>query len=268
MRSILVLVIAFGLLSSNRALADDETLSSFYEIAKQNCHDIACIRMEMDRINNEILRLLTERTAYVKRAGDLKSRTTKIADDRQRVADQEKKIINKSIELGLPIEVSVPAFRAIMETSIKFQQGYIDQLTPVFIAQEDLSMNEYYETRTKGVLEQALEKGCSQVLCGRIKIKDGALKEVYHWFQTLKNRKKELLDAFSHEGVWLESVFLEHAKDGNYLIYYTRQNDLETVYAILGQLGLPIRLFHVECWKKCCEECIVLEPLFDLQRTN
>ncbi|MCA6599396.1 MAG: chorismate mutase [Pseudanabaena sp. M57BS1SP1A06MG] len=83
----------------------------------------------MDRINMEILRLLTERTAYVKRAGDLKSQTTKIADDRARVADQENKIIDKSIELELPLEISVPAFRAIMETSIKFQQAYIDQLT-------------------------------------------------------------------------------------------------------------------------------------------
>ncbi len=82
----------------------------------------------MDRINNGILELLTERTAYVKRAGDLKSRTTKIADDRQRVADQERKIIDKSIELGLPIEISLPAFRAIMETSMQFQQGYIDHL--------------------------------------------------------------------------------------------------------------------------------------------
>lgn len=81
----------------------------------------------MDRINNEILELLTERTAYVQRAGDLKSRTSKIADDRQRVADQEEKIINKSRELELPVEISVPAFRVIMETSIQFQQGYIDQ---------------------------------------------------------------------------------------------------------------------------------------------
>jgi chorismate mutase len=127
-RSIFLLLIAFALLNSNRTFAEDATLSSYYEIAKQNCYDIASIRVEMDRINNEILELLTERTAYVQCAGDLKSRTNKIADDRQRVADQEQKIINKSRELELPIEISVPAFRAIMETSIKFQQGYIDQL--------------------------------------------------------------------------------------------------------------------------------------------
>ena len=128
MRSFFILVIALASLSSNFVFSDEDTLSSFYEIAKQNCHDISSIRAEMDRINNEILSLLTERTAYVKRAGDLKSRTTKIADDRQRVADQEKKIIDKSKELELPIEISIPAFRVIMETSIKFQQGYIDQL--------------------------------------------------------------------------------------------------------------------------------------------
>lgn len=127
-KSIFLSLIAFTLLNSNRTFAEDATLSSYYEIAKQNCNDIASIRIEMDRINNEILELLTERTAYVLRAGDLKSRTSKIADDRQRVADQETKIINKSKELELPVEISVPAFQVIMENSIRFQQGYIDQL--------------------------------------------------------------------------------------------------------------------------------------------
>lgn len=130
MKSFYVLIVMFAFLSGNNAFSEEKTLSSFYEVAKENCHDIASIRTEMDRINNEILRLLTERTAYVKRSGDLKSRTTRIADDRQRVADQEKKIIDKSIELELPTEISVPAFRVIMETSIKFQQECIDQLAP------------------------------------------------------------------------------------------------------------------------------------------
>lgn len=129
-------------------------------------------------------------------------------------------------------------------------------------------MDTYYPERTKGVLEQVQEKGSSQVLCGRIKIKEGALPEVYQWFDTLNTRKNELIYAFAHEGVWLESVFLEKAEDGNYLIYYTRQDDLEKVYAVLAQMNLPIRLFHVECWKNCCEECTVLTPLFDLQRKD
>ncbi len=113
----------------NVLLCAENDLNHYYEIAKQNCQDISSIRKEMDRINYDVLKLLTERTAYVKRAGDLKSKTTKVADDRQRVADQERKILDKSLELGLPLEISLPAFKAIMETSIQFQQKYIDQLS-------------------------------------------------------------------------------------------------------------------------------------------
>ena len=128
MRALLMLV-AVAAVHSNAVVADEGTLHSFYEAAKESCHDIAAIRTEMDRINDQILRLLAERTAYVKRAGDLKSLTTRIADDRQRVADQEKNITARSIELGLPVEISIPAFRAIMKSSIQFQQNYIDQRT-------------------------------------------------------------------------------------------------------------------------------------------
>lgn len=129
MRTIFILLSILSLTNNHLAFSEEEKLSFFYEIAKETCHDINSIRIEMDRINNEILERLTERTAYVKRAGDLKSKMTKIADDRQRVADQEKKIIDKSTELELPTEISLPAFRLIMENSIKFQQEYIDQLT-------------------------------------------------------------------------------------------------------------------------------------------
>lgn len=82
----------------------------------------------MNRINNQILELLAERTAYVKRAGDLKAHTIKIAEDRKRVAEQEALIVAKSEELGVPVEVSIPAFRAIVEESIKYQQKYLDEL--------------------------------------------------------------------------------------------------------------------------------------------
>lgn len=128
MKLVLILTSVVFIVSGNVLFCNEKDLGHYYEIAKQNCQDISCIRKEIDRINNDILLLLTERTAYVKRAGDLKSKTTKIADDRQRVAEQEKKILNKSIELGLPQEISLPTFKAILETSIQFQQDYIDHL--------------------------------------------------------------------------------------------------------------------------------------------
>jgi L-rhamnose mutarotase len=131
-------------------------------------------------------------------------------------------------------------------------------------AQAESVLKEYYPSRTKTVLDQALEKNSRQILCGRIKIKEGMLDEVRQWFQTLNERKVELLEAFAAEGVELESVFLDAER--SFLIYYMRQEDLAKVYETLAKLQLPVRLFHVECWKKYCDECIVLEPLFDLKR--
>ena len=124
------------LLALAGAASGGETLSSHYQRVKEECHDLSCIRSEMDRINNQILELLAERTAYVKRAGDLKSKTTRIADDRQRVLDQESKIKARSLELELPLEISLPAFRLIMENSIEFQQGYIDLLSGLGCSRE------------------------------------------------------------------------------------------------------------------------------------
>lgn len=131
MKFIFIIAFTLNLISVNFLFSEESNLSDYYEIAKQTCHDISAIRTEMDRINHEILKLLTERTAYVIRAGDLKSKTTKIADDRQRVADQERKILEKSIELGLPLEICLPAFKMIMELSIQFQQQHIDHLSDV-----------------------------------------------------------------------------------------------------------------------------------------
>lgn len=121
---------AFFLAFASISFGAEQTVDDYYEIAKENCLDILSLRIEMDRINHDILRLLAERTAYVKRAGDLKSKGTRIADDRQRVAEQEKQIVIKSLELGIPLEISIPAFEAIVETSILFQQQYIDHLPP------------------------------------------------------------------------------------------------------------------------------------------
>lgn len=150
-----------------------------------------------------------------------------------------------------------------MKLTVKLLMLIVFCKIPVFGEQE---MTGYYATRTKGVVAQALELNSRHVLCGRIKIKKGCLNEVRDWFATLNNNKEELLKAFALEGVWIESVFLEHTPEGDFLVYYMRQDDIEKAFENLAKFGLPTRLFHVECWKKYCEECIILEPIFDLKR--
>lgn len=120
-------LLAVAICSTFSLMAENNSLSSHYEIAKEQCHDISCIRREIDQINEEILKLLAKRTAYVKRAGDLKLQTTRIAQDLLRVAIQEQKIIERSIELEVPLEISISTFRAIVDNSVLFQQSYIDK---------------------------------------------------------------------------------------------------------------------------------------------
>ena len=103
-------------------------LDSIYIQTQQECQDLACVRAHIDKINSDLLKLLTVRTAFVRRAGDLKSQTTQLADDQQRVLAQEKNIKAQSVLLGLPVEISVPAFRALVEASTAYEQKYINNL--------------------------------------------------------------------------------------------------------------------------------------------
>lgn len=121
------IVISFFILT-NFALgaAEEQDLNAYYQIAKHTCQDIPAVRKEIDRINNAILKLITERTAYVQRIGDLKARATGVAHDAQRVKDQEKGLICRSNELKLPLEISIPIFKTIVEVSTEFQQKYIN----------------------------------------------------------------------------------------------------------------------------------------------
>lgn len=118
-------ILLISLFLSSCTSFKEKNIIDYYEISKK-CGDIACIRNEIDEINFEILQLLTKRTAYVKRAGDIKYALKKIADDKDRVSQQEEKIIHESNRLGLPVEISVSAFREIVQNSIKFEQKYID----------------------------------------------------------------------------------------------------------------------------------------------
>ena len=66
MRVKICILMAGFLVVSNASFAKEETLSDYYGKAKEECHDLSCIRKEIDQINEGILRLLTKRTAYTR----------------------------------------------------------------------------------------------------------------------------------------------------------------------------------------------------------
>ena len=65
----------------------------------------------------------------------------------------------------------------------------------------------------------------SEVICKRLKIRDGSVEAVREWARTIAARRGEALATLRNESVQLESVFLEHGTDGDYLVYYMRGQD-------------------------------------------
>ncbi len=123
-------------ISLSHAGQSNECVSQYYSQAKMKCQDIPCIRKEMDRINDHILLLLAERTAFALRAGDLKLAAARKAglklsqtraDDEKRRKQQAENIEKRSYELGLPSSLSRPVFEEIMINTVRFQQDYIDR---------------------------------------------------------------------------------------------------------------------------------------------
>lgn len=91
-----------------------------------------------------------------------------------------------------------------------------------------------------------------ETICVRIKIKDGMVKSVREWFQTLKERSDETLESMKNEKVFIESVFLDHQSDENVsLIYYIKAKNLSYAKKIAEKSRLEIDKYHSECKKKC-----------------
>lgn len=117
---VLIVLLLFGFPAFS-----DQNMQEIYQDQAKKCTELKCIRAEIDQINDAILKLLVQRTAYVQRAGDLKLKT-KIANDQKRVDEQLKLILSKSEKLGLPKEVASAVFQALIQKSIQFEQEYIN----------------------------------------------------------------------------------------------------------------------------------------------
>lgn len=105
--------------------AESKTVDYYYNRNATKCSDINCIRTNIDELNDKIIEYIAIRTAYVKRAGDIKQKIGK-ADDRKRVDDQLISIKEKSSKLLIPDNITLNVFRELIENSIEYEQKYID----------------------------------------------------------------------------------------------------------------------------------------------
>ncbi len=102
-----------------------------------------------------------------------------------------------------------------------------------------------------------------EVACYRIKLNPGADPLVRDWSKRLNDEMPELKKLLRNEGMDVESVFLEKATDGDYLIYYVRSGDLKKTWAVAQASQHPIDIFHRKIMGQVCGDSVKLECLLD-----
>lgn len=106
------------------------------------------------------------------------------------------------------------------------------------------------------------------VSCFRVKVKPGSLEAVREWARTIDARREEALATLRDERVDVESVFLESAPDGDFLIYYMRGHDLAASRGVAAASKHPIDEYHRDVLRRHVEKSSALELLIDLESTE
>lgn len=103
----------------------------------------------------------------------------------------------------------------------------------------------------------------TETVCARIRLKDGSLSRVDDWAAEMNSRKPEVLATLKAEGVNLESVFLERASDGDFLIYFMRADDLDQAARVAAGSDSEVDVIHRAFKSATFESRELLRPLID-----
>ncbi len=104
----------------------------------------------------------------------------------------------------------------------------------------------------------------SEVICSRIKLKAGSIPKVREWAQVMHERRQEALSTLEAEGVLEESVFLDHAPDGDYLVIFMRATNLQRAQQMGRESQAAIDQYHRQFKQEVFESGGALELLVDL----
>ena len=102
-----------------------------------------------------------------------------------------------------------------------------------------------------------------EVTCYRIKLKPKSVQLVREWSARLNKDIDEVKRLLKHEGMALESVFLEQGAEGDFLIYYLRSPNLKKTYEVSRASQHSIDIYHREVMRQIAEGHTELECLLD-----
>lgn len=108
----------------------------------------------------------------------------------------------------------------------------------------------------------------AEVQCLRVQIKPGQTERLVGFLRSVRQREAEVQESLALEGVILESLFIERGGEHDYLVFYTRAEDLAAASAAFAASTLALdgetRQIIAETWAAAQ----ALELVVDLERAG
>ena len=89
---------------------------------------MAELRVEIDRLDQRLVELLSQRQRYIERAAEIKAYRHEIRDE-ARIADVLAKVMAAAKQAGLSTEIAAAVWRELMERSIALEMARYEALS-------------------------------------------------------------------------------------------------------------------------------------------
>ncbi|MDE1939854.1 MAG: chorismate mutase [Alphaproteobacteria bacterium] len=84
------------------------------------CETMSQLRVEIDRLDRALVKLLSERQRYIERAAEIKSDRGVVRDE-ARIEDVVAKVLAEARKVGLSPEIAEPVWRTLVDRSIALE---------------------------------------------------------------------------------------------------------------------------------------------------
>jgi isochorismate pyruvate lyase len=96
------------------------------DLTAAQCHSMADVRAEIDRLDRTLVTLLAERQTYIERAAEIKI-TRNTVHDQARIDDVVAKVLESAKREGLSAEIAEPVWRVLVDRCIAHEFAMFDR---------------------------------------------------------------------------------------------------------------------------------------------
>jgi isochorismate pyruvate lyase len=111
----------------NHAMRHGARLRFISESLMTKCETMVDVRREVDRLDRELVKLLTQRQAMMNEAGRIKQSRDLVRDE-PRIEQVVSNVLAEAEKSGLSPAIAEPVWRLLIEKSIEHELGVFDEL--------------------------------------------------------------------------------------------------------------------------------------------